>query len=140
MPVQQENHEARLEHIPGLHAAAGLQAVRGRVPSYIRLLVKFAQTHREDATRIRAAVEAEDMETARREAHSAKGVAATLGLFAIQETAAQLEAAIKEALAIDQTAATLTPKLQPLYERLESDLSKTCTAIQEQLSDTLPAA
>ncbi|MBL8429328.1 MAG: PAS domain-containing protein [Dechloromonas sp.] len=84
--------------IVGLDSRFGLQAVRGRVDSYLRLLAKFTENHVEDFPRIRSQLAAGNRDEARRLAHSLKGVSATLGATLINKTSVALEGAIKGGL------------------------------------------
>jgi len=77
--------------IPGLDAEAGLRYLGGRVPSYVRLLRRFAEEHSNDAASISAFVAAGDYKAAREVAHSLKGVAGTLGAVRLQALVAGLE-------------------------------------------------
>jgi two-component system sensor histidine kinase/response regulator len=85
-----------LTSIVGLDSHFGLQAVRGRLDSYLRLLGKFSENHLNDFSGIRHNLAAGNMDEARRLAHSLKGVSATLGAVHIHKTSMALEMAIKE--------------------------------------------
>ncbi|MBK6356887.1 MAG: PAS domain S-box protein [Betaproteobacteria bacterium] len=85
-----------LSRIVGLDSRFGLQAVRGRVDSYLRLLAKFSETHGDDFDQIRSGLAAGRQDEARRLAHSLKGVSATLGAVLINKTSMALEAAIRD--------------------------------------------
>ncbi|UCV21754.1 PAS domain-containing protein [Ferribacterium limneticum] len=85
-----------LSGIVGLDSRFGLQSVRGRMDSYLRLLTKFSENHSEDFARIRDNLAAGNRDEARRLAHSLKGVSATLGAVLINKTSMALETAIKE--------------------------------------------
>ena len=123
-PATQGNPEqiAALAGITGLDSTFGLQAVRGRVESYIRLLGKFTETHSQDFAHIRRLLAEGNLDEARRLAHSLKGVSATLGATQINHAALALEMAIREGRDPDS--------LSPLVERAETAYS----ALQEQLS------
>ncbi len=115
----------QLAGIPGLDIEAGLQAVRGREASYLRLLGKFAETHAEDAHQIRKHLANSETETARRIAHSLKGAAGTLGMNSLQAAAAALELSLKENaprserdLLADQLAGTIDRTVGPLLDAL----------------------
>ena len=90
-----------LAEIPGLDATLGLKSVCGQVESYVRLLGTFAETHDRDMEKARAALTTGDSDTARRIAHSLKGVAGTLGATPLQALAAELDRAIRDRLAAD---------------------------------------
>ncbi|NTV70547.1 MAG: PAS domain-containing protein [Azonexaceae bacterium] len=85
-----------LAGISGLDSHFGLQSVRGRMESYLRLLAKFTENHSDDFARIRSNLAAGNRDEARRLAHSLKGVSATLGAVLIHKTSVALETAIKE--------------------------------------------
>ncbi|UCV29658.1 PAS domain-containing protein [Ferribacterium limneticum] len=100
-----------LAHISGLDSRFGLQAVRGRMESYLRLLGKFSENHLGDFARIRENLATGNHDEARRLAHSLKGVSATLGAVHIHKTAMVLEIAIKEECPIEH--------IEPLIEQTE---------------------
>ncbi len=87
-----------LRRQPGLDVDAGLHSVRGRPASYLRLLRKLADSHRDDVARIGEMLAAGQREDARRTAHSLKGASGTLGALAIQERAREMEYAIRDDL------------------------------------------
>ena len=74
-----------------LDSDAGLRSFGGMRASYERMLRRFPALHRSDATRLRAALDAGDDATARRIAHTLKGLAATLGAQALHVAAAACE-------------------------------------------------
>jgi len=78
-----------LDAIPGLDVSAGLRAANGHPDLYLRLLGRFVETPEIDD--LRAALAAGDRATARRHAHSLKGMAATLGASRLRRMAADLE-------------------------------------------------
>jgi two-component system, sensor histidine kinase and response regulator len=78
-----------------LNTAAG-QLTTGNAADYQRLLGRFLNNYR-DLADIRAALESADFARAHLLAHTLKGVAALLGAEALQQTARQLEAALREA-------------------------------------------
>ncbi|MDP2430691.1 MAG: PAS domain S-box protein [Pseudomonadota bacterium] len=86
---------APLESWPGFDPRRCLLSVGGRPDRCLRMLDKFAGAHSEDVSQIRQKLEAGQMEDAHRLAHTLKGVAATLGLVALQEQALSLELALK---------------------------------------------
>ena len=88
---------AALEAIAGLDVVAGLAAVQGRVPTFLRLLCKFAVAYQDEGERLRACGAAGDGAQLRQRAHGLKGAAASLGLTAIQDLAFELERAANAA-------------------------------------------
>ena len=99
IPTLADNKSAarhELSGIVGLDSRFGLQSVRGRMDSYLRLLTMFAENHSADFARIRDNLAAGNRDEARRLAHSLKGVSATLGAVLINKTSMALETAIKE--------------------------------------------
>jgi signal transduction histidine kinase/CheY-like chemotaxis protein/HPt (histidine-containing phosphotransfer) domain-containing protein len=117
-----------LEAIDGLDVAAGLRVTRGKVPSYLRHLKQFAETHAKDGEAIRAALLANQTDEAQRHAHGLKGVAGNIGAVRVQHAAAAIEAPLKHQqdgavtrahLELDQ----LNLALEPLVTRLKLVLS-----------------
>jgi two-component system sensor histidine kinase/response regulator len=101
MPVPLLAEEAsaesdQLANISGLDSRFGLQSVRGRMESYLRLLAKFSENHVGDFADIRSNLAAGNRDEARRLAHSLKGVSATLGAVTVNKAAQALETAIRD--------------------------------------------
>jgi PAS domain S-box-containing protein len=86
---------AALRAIPGLDPDAGLKVAHGNAERYLRLLHLFTTSHGESMARMCVHYEAGEIEDARREAHSLKGAAATLGIEEIRRRALEAEDAIK---------------------------------------------
>lgn len=74
----------------------GLRNLDGRVDAYDRLLQRFASGHAQDCEKIRDALASRDLETARRLAHTLKGMAGTLGAANLTTAAYNLERAVRE--------------------------------------------
>ncbi|SMF94172.1 PAS fold-containing protein [Methylomagnum ishizawai] len=101
--------------LPGIDLQAGLERTGGNPPLYLRLLRKFRDSHGRDFERdCRAALDAGEFGTARRLAHSLKGVAKSLGAEPLGELAARLETA----LADNGPTATMEADLRALCEEL----------------------
>ncbi len=125
LPTLDDNAlSAALHALPGLDAAFGLQSVRGRLASYCRLLGKFSGNHVDDFARIRQELTDGNPNEARRLAHSLKGAAGTLGASDVRQTAAELEAAIRD----------LSGNIEPLL----SACALAYTALREHLQPLLP--
>jgi len=95
-PLDEAQLRAALDATPELDALFGLQSVRGRLHSYCRLLGKFCGNHADDFASIRRELGNGNQNEARRLAHSLKGAAGTLGATVVRQTAADLEAAIRD--------------------------------------------
>jgi two-component system sensor histidine kinase/response regulator len=117
-----------LTGIVGLDSRFGLQSVRGRMDSYLRLLAKFSENHGDDFAHIRSNLATGNRDEARRLAHSLKGVSATLGAILINKTSMALETAIKEG----QDKAFI----EPLIEAAE----QAYTSLREQLANVAQPA
>lgn len=84
----------RLAAVNGINLELGLRATRGRVMNYARLLRGFIQDT--DLGRLKGRLLDRDLEHARREAHSLKGLSGTLGLIEVKNAAAELETQVRE--------------------------------------------
>jgi CheY-like chemotaxis protein len=96
--------QARLEAVPGLDVAYGLKNLRGKMSSFLRLLHKYADGHRDDPVRIQQALAAGQEEDAHRLAHSLKGVAGMMGVRTVQALATELDLAFKQHRPDDEVA------------------------------------
>lgn len=84
-----------LENLEGIDTSSGLARMLGNVSKYKELLLKFAENHSEDISRINSALEEGSKETALGIVHSLKGLAGSLGAENLRELAAQLESSMK---------------------------------------------
>jgi len=82
--------------LSGFLLASGLERVGGNMPLYTKLLSQFRENQEDAAVRIKAALQAGDLETATRYAHNVKGVSGNLGAEALYRASATLETAIRE--------------------------------------------
>ncbi len=116
--------------IPGLDVEAGLNVVRGKLANYVHLLKKFTDLHFNDASRVRAALAAGQLDEARLITHSLKGVAANIGASELRQRAADLENALKEKAEM--------PVLDALLETLEYSQASLLDALRKALPEVLP--
>ncbi len=82
---------APLLNLPGLDLRRGLAALRGNQDKYLELLRQFTELHRDDMPRLVHCLGMHDLQGARRIAHTLKGVARTLGVQAVADSAERLE-------------------------------------------------
>ena len=118
---------ASLAALPGLDITHGLKMLMGHAPSYLRLLKCFADTHINDAARLREHLSREDRKKAGLLAHTLKGSSGNLGLTAVQHTAAELELLIKDGHE--------SSEIERLMSRLETELHGLETACHAILGD-----
>ena len=124
-PSTPQTPDVALPRIPGLDVDDGLTRVAGNVELYTKLLRRFVTQEADVADRIRRSLEAGDRTTAERLAHTARGVAGSLGARAVQEASEALESALRSgsdapALGalismVETTMATLRERLGPAY-------------------------
>ncbi|MBW1788907.1 MAG: response regulator, partial [Deltaproteobacteria bacterium] len=82
--------------LPGISIKSGLSKVAGNEKLYRKLLSKFREGNRNVVSEIKSSIDAGDMETAARLAHTVKGVAGNLGVEDLFPAAGELEKAIKQ--------------------------------------------
>jgi two-component system sensor histidine kinase/response regulator len=85
-----------LPEIPGLDTTLGLKRVLEKRALYLDILRMYADNQGPIPEQIRQSLAAGDYETAKRLAHTAKGVSANIGATRIHELAIALEKSIKE--------------------------------------------
>lgn len=86
----------QLQAIAGLDAESGLRNLQNKLPFYLRQLQHFVERHAAEAKNIELALDSNDRDAAQRAAHSLKGSAATLGVTHVRQTAADIEALLKQ--------------------------------------------
>jgi HPt (histidine-containing phosphotransfer) domain-containing protein len=118
---------ADLVAIAGLDAGRGLKVLNGHLAAFRRLLRRYAIDHSSDMSRLRERMSAGDRKEARRLAHNLKGSSGNLGLVGVQGFAAELEAAIRNSA--DPAG------LEPQISALESELTRVCAAIIDNVLD-----
>ncbi len=114
-----------LPSIPGLDTALGLKRVLGKKDFYLNILRMFVANQGKAPEEIRRSLEAGDMETAQRLAHTAKGVSGNIGATELQELSARVEKCIKEGMPRAEIEAALLPYGEAhaaLVDRLRTDL------------------
>jgi len=114
LPVEGEaGLRVRILSIPQLDVAAGLKVVGGKWKTYGRVLSLFADSHKEDSTRLRELLEKNQLEDVRHLAHALKGASANVGALEIHHHAQAIEAALKQ-----QDGAALRQAMTALAETL----------------------
>lgn len=86
---------SRPKYSPALNVDNGLRSFSGKREKYHEMLQRFLTIHLSDALLIEALLAKDDRETACRQAHTLKGVAALLGLEPMREAASILEQDLK---------------------------------------------
>ncbi|WP_426992577.1 response regulator [Methylomonas sp. CM2] len=110
------------ENVPGLDSAAGLRRMLGETDFYLAMLKKFVEGQADAAEAIGAALTGGDRETARRRAHTLKGLAGNIGALPVAELAEQLESRLRGGEALDAFApllAAIGDQLQVLSAGLQ---------------------
>ncbi|MDB5812150.1 MAG: multi-sensor hybrid histidine kinase [Betaproteobacteria bacterium] len=77
--------------IPGLDIDGALRRVGGNSALLMRMMQRFRESQSDVIPRIRTALAASDIVTAKREAHTLKGLAGSIGATAVQERTSALE-------------------------------------------------
>ena len=93
-PAAEQAFLAALEHIPQIDLPVLRRRFGGRTRFLAEALQRFAGEARLLPLRIREAIQSGDLATARRDAHSFKGLAGTFALTELQEALRQLESEI----------------------------------------------
>jgi len=115
--VSQEDVPIR---IPGVDVEKALKRVGGSIKLYKTLLSRFRETQIDAAHRIKEAIGRAETETARREAHTLKGLAGSVGATALAECASMVENLLKtnETAGLDQALASLEKSLSDFVASL----------------------
>jgi two-component system, sensor histidine kinase and response regulator len=133
--------EADLPEIVGVNIHAGLHYCGGNAAIYSQLLQRFARDFKRFAKNVERMLAEGDWEEATRQAHTLKGLAASLGANEVQTRAAALEKAARSrdaALARDSLART-TECLSPLVSalRIHFAIDDIAESTAEQAGETI---
>ena len=93
---------ARIDAIPGMDTQIGLNCLGGKESSYKKMLIKFADRQTTDMDSLRNSLAQDDLVTAKRIAHTLKGLAGTMGATQLQARAQALDAAFREELGLEE--------------------------------------
>ena len=106
--------------IPGVDVEKALRRVGGSIKLYKTLLSRFRETQLDAVHRIQEAIGHADIEMATREAHTLKGLAASIGATALAECAGTVENLLKtkEAPGLDQALTSLEKLLSDFVASL----------------------
>ncbi len=121
--VKEEKEE--FPTLSGFSATEGLSRSMGKKSLYWSILGKFVRGQKNIIADIKSALDAKDINTAERLAHTLKGVAANIGANAISEKALLLEKAINAEEARD--------KIEALLQNLAPDLSAFISALEQKI-------
>jgi CheY-like chemotaxis protein/HPt (histidine-containing phosphotransfer) domain-containing protein len=141
--VLESDPELALEHSTDKHSLineeVGLKFLNGNVSNYQRMLLKFAHSHTTEADNIQAAIDAGDSTTAERIAHSLKSIAATLGIEAVQEIAANLEKSFRNGLTSFEEGNDITllrNTLLAVYDEIQAMALDAVASIERDINAT----
>ncbi|HCY85573.1 MAG TPA: hypothetical protein DHV36_10600 [Desulfobacteraceae bacterium] len=95
IPLPDEAHRIA-SLLPGFDVATAVKQVGGNLSLYTDLLTDFTTTFTGVTERIKELITAELIDDAVREAHTAKGLAATIGIFDLSKKFKAVESAMKE--------------------------------------------
>ncbi|WP_374267191.1 PAS domain S-box protein [Zoogloea sp.] len=117
--------ESVLGTVDGLDTERGLRMVRGKWPTYLRILRIFVEAHADVVEHLQAALAAGQLAEVERLAHSLKGSAGNVGALRVFDQAAAICNAIRDGQDADALArpfASLVRALQPLLVTLRQRL------------------
>lgn len=108
----------------GIDTAAGLRFMMNKPPMYERVLRDFYTRFKNTVSEVRFAILHGDREDARRQAHSLKGLAASIGATGLSAAAKDLETALSEPEKPDSgILETFEVSLQEVLEGLSEQFS-----------------
>jgi len=121
--------------IAGLDTQAGLRRVLGKKALYLSMLQRFVVGQKDLLADLQEALAQQDMVTAERLAHTAKGTAGSIGAHQVQALAADVEQAVRQGApsaavqaAVHALAGPLNTLLDALVQALPSELPLARTA------------
>jgi HPt (histidine-containing phosphotransfer) domain-containing protein len=110
-----------LPELPGIDKAEGLRRMMNKPRLYEKVLRDFYVRFRNEAQTLRASIDSGDLVTAERQAHSAKGLAGTIGATDLQNIARMLETALRDG----------DPSLEDYFSGFEQEVGIVLTGIAQ---------
>ncbi|WP_130471980.1 response regulator [Candidatus Magnetaquicoccus inordinatus] len=101
--------------LPGINSEVGLHNVGGNVKLYQQIINKFHRHQQQTAATFQQLLEQADWPALERQAHTLKGLAATIGAYPLSQMALQLEQGVRKRLAVTD--------LLPLIEQTTQQLT-----------------
>jgi signal transduction histidine kinase/CheY-like chemotaxis protein len=137
--VRAERPDPAAAEVPGLDLAAALQRMAGVRPLYVRAAQDFSASLGGLVASLDATWAAGDLATLRRQLHTLRGNAATLGATALAQHAAELEALQKTGFPAERWAALLA-RLEPLVQASQASLQQAIAQLASPTAMATPAA
>lgn len=107
--------------IQGLDTALGLKRVGGNKTLYLKILNKFQESQSDTVERIQRALDHNNIEEAKREAHTLKGLAGSIGALELQETAKSVEQLIEDGGEVFHALDSLSIQMMLVLEALRTE-------------------
>ena len=112
--------DTKIAALPGIDSEAALARMSGKMDLYQMMLQAFLEAGEKIPGEIRGALDAGDTDTARRSAHTLKGLAGTIGATKVQKAAEVLEHAIGEEgeATVEEAFTSVSDSLESVMEGL----------------------
>jgi diguanylate cyclase (GGDEF)-like protein len=117
--------EQKMVNIEGIDHSVGLNNVLGDEDLFKEILVMFYQDHSQDASKLKQAIDSEDMKSIKHIAHTLKGVSCSVGAMELFEKAKQLDSVVTDNK-IDLFQSALTD-LIPIFDCVMSSIKNNLT-------------
>lgn len=131
--VKQQNGTSLFDQlcaIDGIDVTIGLRNMLGNAPAYLRLLLQLDSENRGDMQQVKAYIDANELDDARRLTHSLQGAAGTLGLTQLQDLTRQLE---RYLLSLPDDDWKQVPSLSAAVAQEQQRLHKALLNIQQEV-------
>jgi len=122
----------------GIDVKLGLRRVAQDVVLYRKILNKFHQSQADAVSRIAISYQSDDLSTARREAHTLKGVAANIGAQGLSEAAAKLEQYIVDNQQNASVFCNLLKHVESEHAMVQNTLAAFCTVPKDATAENKP--
>jgi signal transduction histidine kinase/DNA-binding response OmpR family regulator/HPt (histidine-containing phosphotransfer) domain-containing protein len=118
------NHAGRTDadipiDLPGIDIDRGLRNINGNRQLYRNLLLKFRRDYADAAQKIRGLIDREDVQEAQRLAHSAKGLAGSLGATQLQTAGQVLESGLRENKPVEDALAHFSEQMRKIQQGID---------------------
>jgi two-component system, sensor histidine kinase and response regulator len=125
--------------LPGINVTRGLSLLRGNAEKYLALLGQFVELHRDDAAKLMAHLDRDDLDGAGRLTHSLRGTAGTLGIESVADAARRIDTVLRSKIDANNTP-SFRQQAQMAVQILGDQMGLLAAALPPRLSPMLPAA
>lgn len=126
-PLRSPQHTEPFPSLYGIDTALGLQHTAGNATVYRKVLLKFADNHRQTLSEVRQYLQEKNFELAHRSVHSLTSLAGSLGARNLYKSLLEFESCFEQGFysEINRLLSTIEPELKQILDNIKDTLTLT---------------